>query len=121
MSTNQTPTQVLAEAGKIVDIWTANPDFRLGEVDLNAFTAAREKLTTAHATVESKRTELTGLVNARDDQSQLLHELVVRARSGFRATYGPDSTQYEQAGGTRASERSSGLHRGQAAVPAEKS
>ncbi|HWT01590.1 MAG TPA: hypothetical protein VN256_15190 [Pyrinomonadaceae bacterium] len=31
--------------------------------------------------------------------------IIARARSGFRATYGPDSTQYEQAGGTRSSER----------------
>jgi hypothetical protein len=34
-----------------------------------------------------------------------LGEWVTRARSGFRAVYGPDSTQYEQAGGTRSSER----------------
>jgi hypothetical protein len=108
---------VLEDAGKIVDTWTANPDFKLGEVDLATFTKERDKLATDHATLESKRTELAGLVNARDDQSQAVHDLVVRARSGFRATYGPDSSQYDQAGGTRASERRSGLHRGQPAAP----
>ena len=41
----------------------------------------------------------------------ILSDLVQRARAGFKAVYGPDSTQYEQAGGTRRSERASGLHR----------
>ena len=50
-------------------------------------------------------TELTGLINDRDSQGVGLNELVTRVRSGFRAVYGPDSTQYEQAGGTRLSER----------------
>ena len=66
--------------------------------------------------VNDHRTTLTRLihmcwrtvpVNQRDDQAYNLNQLVTRARSGFRAVYGPDSSQYEQAGGTRSSERKS--------------
>jgi integrase len=34
-----------------------------------------------------------------------ISSVTTRARNGFRAIFGPDSSQYEQAGGTRASER----------------
>jgi len=50
-------------------------------------------------------------LNDRDEKSQVLNDLVLCALTGFKAVDGPDSTQYEQAGGTRRSERQSGLHR----------
>jgi hypothetical protein len=112
MSNSQTPIQVLAEAGKIVDTWIANPGLKLGDMDLATFTKARDDLATTHTTLESKRTELSGMVDVLHDQTHAVHELVVRARSGFHAAYGADSVQYGQVGGTRTSERSSGLHRG---------
>jgi hypothetical protein len=105
MPTKYNPTVVLVDANKIIDTWSANADFKLGTVTLESFTQARDKVADADAAVESKRTELSGLMNDRDDSSAALQELVTRARSGFRATYGPDSSQYEQAGGTRVSER----------------
>ena len=37
----------------------------------------------------------------------------MRARSGFKSAYGLDSTQYEQAGGTRKSERKRPVRRAQ--------
>lgn len=103
--------KLITDANRIVDTWTANPDFKLGTVTLETFTAAREALNTADETVEAKRTELSGLVNARDSRARELIDLVTRAKAGFKAVYGGDSTQYEQAGGTRSSERSSGLRR----------
>ncbi len=96
---------VLAEATLIINTWTANADFKLGDITLAKFKSAFDGLDTANTAVETRRTELTGLMNDRDDQAAELNEWVTRARSGFRAVYGPDSTQYEQAGGTRSSER----------------
>jgi hypothetical protein len=55
--------------------------------------------------VAARRTELTGLMDVRDDHARTLSDLVTRVRSGVRAIYGPDSPQYEQAGGVRRSER----------------
>jgi hypothetical protein len=105
MPSNNTISSVIAEGAKIVDVWTANPTFTLGQVTLDVFKAQMAELQAAAATVESKRTELTGLMNARDAKSGNISELVSRARSGIRAAFGPDSTEYEQAGGTRRSER----------------
>ena len=76
---------------------------RLGELD--GFKLQMAELQAASAAVESKRTELTGHINSRDAKSSNISEMVSRARSGIRAAFGPDSTEYEQAGGTRKSER----------------
>jgi hypothetical protein len=105
---------VLADAENIVNVWSTNSDFKLGEITLPKFKEASANLQEADSTVEAKRTELTALIIDRDSQAAALNEWVSRARSGFRAVYGPDSTQYQQAGGTRASERRKPVRRGSA-------
>jgi hypothetical protein len=85
----------------------------MGDVTLPKFTAACEQLRETNNAVESKKLELTGLINDREAQADSVRELVVRARSGFKSVYGPDSTQYEQAGGTRKSERKRPVRRAQ--------
>jgi len=105
MDANISIARVLQDAGKVVDVWNSNPDFTLGTTTKTSITSAISALTTAHAAVETKRTEMTNLMNQRDSQITSLTQLVTRARSGVRAVYGPDSTQYEQAGGTRTSDR----------------
>jgi hypothetical protein len=109
---------VLTDANRIVDTWNANPDFQLGAITLTKFTEARNSLAAADAEVESKRTELSALLNAREESYAVMQDLVTRVRAGFKAVYGPDSTQYEQAGGTRRSERASTTRK---AKPSEKS
>jgi hypothetical protein len=105
MATKYSAANVLPVADKVNDTWAENPDFMLGSVTLTMFTKARDDAATANSLVETKRVELSGLMNDRDDKLKVLQDLVTRARAGFKATYGGDSTQYEQAGGTRASER----------------
>ena len=97
--------QVLSDATAAVTVWKANPDFGLGTLALADLEGALAALQTAQAVVEAKRIEMTGLLDQRDDKALALSDLVTRVRSGFRAVYGPDSPQYEQAGGTRLSER----------------
>lgn len=109
---------VLTDANRIVDTWNANTDFTLGSITLAKFTEARDALAAADAEVESKRTELAALLNARDERHAVMQDLVTRMRAGFKAVYGPDSTQYEQAGGTRRSERASNSRK---VKPSEKS
>jgi len=99
--------RILGDAAKIVNVWNANPDLTMGTVTKDTMTTAIAEMQAAHAAVESKRTELTGLMDARDAKAAAAAELVSRARSGIRAAFGPDSAQYEQAGGTRKSERKS--------------
>ena len=97
--------EVLKDAQKIVTVWTENPTFSMGEVTALSLKADMAELTADDEAVEGQRQKLTALLNKRDAQSAALNELVTRARSGIRSVFGPDSTQYEQAGGTRKSER----------------
>jgi uncharacterized coiled-coil protein SlyX len=96
---------VLTDSEQIARVWTDNPTFALGEITLaklqTKITDARQK----HDQIETLRTQLAALTNELTAQTKELATINTRARSGFRAFFGPDSTQYEQAGGTRASER----------------
>ena len=96
---------VLDGAAKIKATWSANPTFNLGEITRDSFTALFDKVTEAEEAIDAKRHELQGLLDQRDDDARELQEQTSRALSGFRAVYGPDSAQYDQAGGTRRSER----------------
>ena len=51
------------------------------------------------------RLHLTAKVNETEALLAELKDFITRARSGVRSFFGPDSTQYEQVGGTRKSER----------------
>lgn len=105
MSTKRSAVDVLANSAQIATVWGDNQDFKLGALTLTDFQEVSDELRNLHQTVEAKRTELIGLISTRDDKANAVNDLVTRARSGFRATYGADSIQYEQAGGTRQSER----------------
>jgi hypothetical protein len=96
---------VLESAAKIKATWVANPTFVLGELTLQAFTAAFDNVTQLEAAIDEKRRELQALLNDRDDRTRALQDLNTRALSGIRAVFGPDSSEYDQAGGTRRSER----------------
>lgn len=95
----------LAEAAPIINVWTANPEFQMGDITLAKFKTALDSLKEAQAAVESKRAELAALIMERANHAIEVSTLVTRARSGIRAVYGPNSHQYGQAGGTRTSER----------------
>jgi len=96
---------IIADGEKIARVWTENPTFTLGEVTLTGLQGKITSLRQKRDQVESMRTQLTALTNELNQQTSEMASIVTRARSGFRATYGPDSSQYEQAGGTRSSER----------------
>jgi len=117
MATNGA-NDVLSDAQKIVNVWTENAAFSMGEVTMTTFRAAMTAVTDADLAVETERQKLTALINARDAEIAALNQLVTRARSGIRSVFGPDSTQYEQAGGTRTSERKTPTRKPKTATPA---
>ena len=55
--------------------------------------------------IETLRNQLTKLVDEKDDAAAGLSDLNTRALSAIRGIFGPDSAQYDQAGGVRTSER----------------
>ena len=105
MATRLDPRKVLDDINKIMAVWNANADFSLGTVTLADTRALAAKLGTLDETIDTRRVELTGLMDERDDAARAVNEIVTRAKSGFRAVYGPDSPQYAQSGGVRRSER----------------
>ncbi|MDQ1560623.1 MAG: hypothetical protein QOD32_3683 [Pyrinomonadaceae bacterium] len=105
MATKYKFDTVLTDGEQIVRVWTENPTFTLGDITLAKLQTRIKDLRAKRDEAETLRTQLTALSNDLNAQTGELAGIVTRARSGFRAVYGPDSTQYEQAGGTRASER----------------
>ncbi|MGC4074983.1 MAG: hypothetical protein QM760_21290 [Nibricoccus sp.] len=98
----------LVNAQKIIDTWTANPTFNLGvRVTLEGLTQSRDTLLSLDESIERQRTDLQGQINQRNDLLKEVRQQITRACSGFRAVFGPDSSQYDQAGATRSSERKS--------------
>jgi hypothetical protein len=102
---NDSFDSVITDSEQIARVWTENPTFTLGEVTLASLQSKIASLRQKRDQVESLRTQLTALTNQLNEQTSEMASVVTRARSGFRAVYSPDSSQYEQAGGTRSSER----------------
>jgi hypothetical protein len=96
---------ILASAEQLIRVWTANPTLSLGDVTLEMLKTKVATARTTKANTEDLRTQLTQSVNDGNAQVGELQDLAVRGRSGAKAQFGADSTQYEQLGGTRASDR----------------
>ena len=103
--TKKAVENLLGDAEQIVRVWSENPTFSMGNLTLPQFQAMVTDLRSQRSSVEDLRTQLTAAVNGSNEKALAVSDAVTRARSGFRAFFGPDSTQYEQAGGTRRSER----------------
>lgn len=95
---------VLTECERITRVWADNPTFSLGEVTLAGVQAKIAEARQKRERLETLRMQVTALSNELEVHTNELAAVRTRALSGFRAVFGPDSTQYEQAGGTRQSD-----------------
>ena len=105
MPESKTVDAVVADGQQIARVWSDNPSFALNGVTLAQFQTMLSELETSQRVTEDLRTQLTEAVNETNGRSAAVTEINTRARAGIRGFFGPDSTQYEQAGGTRRSER----------------
>jgi hypothetical protein len=105
MPKNKTIDAILAEAEQIARVWADNPTFSLGELTLAQLQSKITSLRAKRDHAQDLRTQLTAATNDTNTEGDDVSALITRARSGIRAVFGPDSNQYEQAGGTRQSER----------------
>lgn len=105
MPTKYSTDTVLGECERIARVWAENPAFALGEVTLQSFQTLISGAREQRGHVEDLRMQLTGASSDLGAKTAALASIRTRALSGFRATYGPNSKQYEQAGGTPQSER----------------
>jgi hypothetical protein len=107
----------LGDAVSIRAVWATIPEFKMGSTSLNDFIALEEGTANLDKEYATKGTELTGVKNNRDDSIRRLSALITRFRSGMRSTYGPDSPQYAQAGGTPNSARKAPTRKKKTANP----
>ena len=117
MSANYSVNGIITASRKVIMTWADAAAFKFGQAPddehtLASFTVAHDELEATVKTIATKETELKGLRSVRKDQAAAQRARLLRARQAIRVHFGADSAQYEQAGGTRASERKSGLHRG---------
>ena len=102
---SKTTDAVLADLDTVIQVWTENPTFAMGDLTLTAVKAKRTDLAARGDAVAEARTTLSRLIDEESDARDDVDQIVTRARSGVRAAFGPDSPEYAQVGGTRASER----------------
>ena len=117
MKVSTTPDQILQQLDDVIGVWEENPDFGMGPgVTLEKVKTTRAQLETCLMAVQATNRTLTKQIDDRDDCAKLGNEYAVRARKAIQGYFGPDSTQYAQVGGTRASDRKSGGRRAKAAT-----
>jgi hypothetical protein len=102
----------IGEAEKIDRVWDANPTFSLGDLTREKFKTELGALRGARTQLEEAKRQVTNLSNSTNERAAVINSYITRALSGVRAVFGPDSTQYEEAGGTRSSERKASKKKG---------
>ena len=112
MPSRYSTESVLTEGDRIARVWAENPTFSLGEVTLANLQAKLAEVRQKREQLETLRMQVAALSNDLEDGTNELASIRTRALSGFRAVLGPDSTQYEQAGGTRQSDIRRAIRKG---------
>jgi hypothetical protein len=106
MIAKPSPSRVLKQLDDVIAVWEDHEDFSVGpDVTLKKLKETRTELEVCIGKVKDLKRQQTEQTGRRDDCARAGNQLVVRTRKGILAFFGPDSTQYAQAGGKRASER----------------
>jgi hypothetical protein len=102
------PTNVLEQAQSVLDAMNQiDAGMSIGTVTNATLSADITQATQLVSQMNTLEVQLTNMRNQRDALYTELWDKVKRVRSGVKANYGDDSSQYEMVGGTRLSERKS--------------
>jgi hypothetical protein len=112
MPSRYTIESVLTDCDRIARVWTDNPTFSLGEVTLAGLQGKMAEARQKREQLDALRMQMTALSNELDESTAELASIRTRALSGLRAVFGPNSTQYEQGGGTPQRERRKATRKG---------
>jgi hypothetical protein len=100
------PTNLLEQAASVQDAWLRiDPKLTFGSLNLNALITDIDTLRGIEADLVSAENQLVALRNQRDALQKVTWDKVKRFRAGVKASYGDDSSEYEQVGGTRLSDK----------------
>jgi hypothetical protein len=102
------PVDTLKQAQSLLAAWDQiDPSLAIGPVTSAALLTEVDSVRALKDEITRLQIKLLDLRNQRDDLCLGIWDKVKRARSGIKGVYGGDSTEYEIAGGTRASDRKS--------------
>jgi hypothetical protein len=103
---NRYPTDILKKLQTAISVWESiDPNLKIGNLSLNELRSALDRGKELKSKIDALEIELTDLRNKRDETFGAGWGYITRMRSGIKAIYGDDSSEYEMAGGTRRSER----------------
>lgn len=94
-----------ADGDTLLRVWNDNQELSLGDVTREAFNTMMGEFRTARSGLENLRTQMTAAVNNVNERAKTIKGITVRGRAAARGQFGGNSTQYEQLGGTRTSDR----------------
>lgn len=107
------PTDILEKLRVAVSAWKSiDPNLKIGSITLTDMQATLKQGEALKRQMDDLEIQLTNLRNQRDEVFGTGWGLITRMRSGVKAIYGDDSSEYEMAGGTRRSERKPRSKRG---------
>ena len=89
-----------------------------GNLTVEGYQTEIEAYSTRQDSYNSKVSGLDEETNGLDDHEERLNELNVRILAAVKAQYGPDSSEFEQMGGVRTSDRKRPVRATKPAVPA---
>lgn len=99
------PKMIVADAQKVLAVCKANTDFKLKDFTVESVEKDCVDLDKLVLDIAAKEQAITPMRNQRDEMVMRLKDFATRGRAGIKGYFGGNSSQYEQAGGTRSSER----------------
>jgi hypothetical protein len=111
MASKVSANRVLGASKGVLAVWKANPTLKVGDETFAQYSANIEALETLDEKITDEERDLTTNRNTRDDNARTLNKVNTRFLSLVRGQFGPDSSEYELAGGTRSSERKAPVRR----------
>ena len=106
MQAKNYPSDVLEQANNVLTAMNQiDEELSFGDVNHALLQADVTQINPILSQITQLETQLTDLRNQRDAISLNMWDKIKRIRSGVKAHYGDDSTEYELVGGTRLSDR----------------
>ena len=99
-----TVATVLEAAQKVLFVWNNNPTFSVQAFTKAEVEASAARVETLETQITNLQLQLAGLIDERNSELTKVNQFVTRFKSAVRGVFGPDSVEYGQVGGTRASE-----------------
>jgi hypothetical protein len=105
MSKYRDVEEVVADAETGLAIWKSNTDMKTKDLTLAGYEKAKEAFEAAQSRFKELEREFQGVTTERNVLGEELNGMNVRVRATIKGYFGPDSPEYEKAGGTRTSDR----------------